>query len=138
MKEKWKRYLHSAVTWCLPKPQPCTKPRIQLQGEFTSSAPHQYIREWVGRECLHCVLHTPVSQYAGWSDPSSVIREILGEGRWTFCQNYGAASQRHAYTRAAIFYSSARMHQTRGSCDMDEGKTHEEVAQGLPGFVMLP
>ena len=30
---------------------------------------------------------------------SSVIREILGEGRWTLCQNHGAASQRHAYTR---------------------------------------
>ena len=46
---------------------------------------------------------------------------------WTFCHNYGAASQRHAYTRAAIFIQAPECTQTPGSCDMDEGKTHEEV-----------
>ena len=47
---------------------------------------------------------------------------------WTLCHNYGAASQRHAYTRAAIFIQAPECTQTPGSCDMDEGKTHEEVA----------
>ena len=69
MKEKWEGYLHSAVPWCVPQSQPCTKPRIQLQGEVTSSALTNTFREWVGRGCLHCVLHTPVTQYAGWGDP---------------------------------------------------------------------
>ena len=128
MKGKWKRYLHSAVTWCVLRPQPCTKPPIQLQGEFTSSAPHQHIRVWVRRGCLHCVLHTPVTQYAGGVTPSSVIREILGEGGWTLWQNYGVVSHRYAYTCVAIFVQVPECTQTRGNCDMDEGKTHEDVA----------
>ena len=49
-----------------------------------------------------CSIHLLPSMLGGVT-PSSVIPEILGEGRWTLCQNYGAASQRHAYTRAAIF-----------------------------------
>ena len=55
MKEKWERYLHSAVPWRVPQPQPCTIPRIQLQGGFTSCAPHQNICDGQGRgACSVC------------------------------------------------------------------------------------
>ena len=54
---------------------------------------------------------------------SSVIREILGEGRWTLCQNYGACARTCSH-----FVQAPECTQIRGSCDMDEGKTHEEVA----------
>ena len=83
--------------WRVQQPQPCTKPRIQLQGVFTSCAPHQYIREWAGQGCLQCVFHAPVTQYAGWGDPGLCYPGNPGR-RWTLCQNYGAASQRHAFT----------------------------------------
>ena len=58
--------------------QPCTKPRIQLQGEFTSGAPHQYIREWVGSACIVCSIPLLPSMLGGVT-PSSVIQEVLGE-----------------------------------------------------------
>ena len=64
----------------------------------------------------------------GGVTPSSVIRESWVRRGWTFCQNYGAASQRHAYTRAAIFIQAPECTQTRDSCDMDGERTHEEVA----------
>ena len=38
----------------------------------------------------------------GGVTPASVIGEILGEAGWALCQNYGAASQRHAYGRFVL------------------------------------
>ena len=44
---------------------------------------------------VNMCLHTLLPSMLGGVTPASVIREILGEGRWTLCQNYNAASQRH-------------------------------------------
>ena len=45
-------------------------------------------------ETLTCVSTPLLPSMLGGVTPDSVIREILGEVGWTFCQNYGAASQR--------------------------------------------
>ena len=53
-------------------------------------------------ETLTCVSIHLLPSLLGGVTPASVIREILGEGEWTLCQNHGAASQRHARGRFVL------------------------------------
>ena len=55
-----------------------------------------------GPKTLTCVSIHLLPSMLGGVTPASVIREILGEGEWTLCQNYGAASQRHARGRFVL------------------------------------
>ena len=75
--------------------------------------------------CSACSMPLSPSMLGGVT-PASVIREILGEAGWTLCQKYNAASHTMPFYTAANFIQAPKCTQTRGCCDMVEGKTHEE------------
>ena len=69
----------------------------------------------------------------GGVTPSSVIREILGEGGGDEGGGDTLPEQKCSVAAPCLhtcshFFEAPECTQTRGSCDMDEGKTHEEVA----------
>ena len=107
-----------------PVPNPGSSSRVSLhQVPLTNT----FVSGQGGGACIVCSIPLLPSMLGGVT-PSSVIREILGEGSGHFARIMVQRRSAMPTHVQPLFIQAPECTQTRGSCDMDEGKTHEEVA----------